>query len=74
LGHKQEIPGSGQWIETSVETAPAEMIGDWIQNKSILTFVFWSPQMNRNNQVYSHKEIQNLASFIKVPDLDKIKA
>ena len=42
LGHRDDMPGSGQWIETSKETTPAELLNDWITDKSIYTLVFWS--------------------------------
>lgn len=34
LGHKYDMPGSGQWVETSADTTPAELLNDWITEKS----------------------------------------
>lgn len=42
LGHKDDMPGSGQWVETSIDTTPAELMNDWVTEKSIYTLVFWS--------------------------------
>ena len=76
LGHKAEYPGSGQWVEISTQTTPAENITDWIQSKSILTYIFWSKSLawkSQREQLYSKHEIQKLASFLKHPDPESIK-
>ena len=51
LGHKDDMPGSGQWIETSNETTPPELLNDWITDKSIYTLIFWSKSYAKQIQL-----------------------
>ena len=76
LGHKDDMPGSGQWIETSVENSPAEHLSDWLSNKNIYTLVFWSKKFGHQVQSesqYSEKEISFITKLLKNPDYEKIK-
>lgn len=47
LGHKPDMPGSAQWVETSVHTSPAEYLNDWINEKASYSLVFWSKNFAR---------------------------
>ena len=69
------MPGSAQWIETSTATAPAEVLNDWVSDKSIYTLVFWSKNSSRaskKSSPYSQTEIGKLHSLLKPPDIKKI--
>ena len=76
LGHKDDMPGSGQWIETSTATAPPELLNDWITNKSIYTLVFWSKNLAKEATAraqYSRKEMARIMRLLRKPDVDKIR-
>ena len=76
LGHKLDMPGSGQWRETSAQTTPADQIGDWITDKNIYTLIFWSKNFDRKVQKraqYKLQEILKLARFLKDPDMAQVK-
>ena len=75
LGHKNDIPGSGQWVETSTFTTPPDLLTDWVTAKSIYTLVFWSKGLARQVELdclYSAKETELLAKLLKKPDLPAI--
>jgi len=76
LGHKEDMPGSGQWIETSTATAPPDLLNDWITNKGIYTLVFWSKKLAKEVRMkaqYTEKEMARITQLLRKPDLDKIR-
>ena len=76
LGHKDDIPGSGQWREVSTETTPPDSLNDWITDKYVYSLVFWSKnfaeQVGELNP-YSEAEMKLMTNLIKKPKLDKLK-
>ena len=73
LGHKDDMPGSGQWIETTVATTTPELLNDWVTDKSIYTLVFWSKRFAKEAQKkipYHQKEMSLVSELLKKPDVE----
>ena len=70
------MPGSGQWIETSTATTPPEILGDWMQDKSTYTLVFWSKRLAKQCRLrgpLSEEEANLLSKLVKKPDLAQVQ-
>ena len=70
------MPGSGQWVETSIDTTPAELMSDWITEKSIYTLVFWSKNFAKSVQLngeMNQTQIAQISKLLQKPDYAKIK-
>ena len=70
------MPGTAQWVETSVHTSPAEYLNDWINEKASYTLVFWSKNFAREcqaNPKYTKKEMALISKLLRKPNIEKIK-